>query len=57
MIHYGKELSGELLIRLSPDDVNEVYQVLMTAGLLQRRTFYGLKRYIEDEYREQLAAK
>lgn len=57
MVHYGKEPSGELLIRLSPDEVSEVYQVLMTAGLLQRRTFYGLKQYIEDEYKEQLTAK
>ena len=57
MIHYGKEPTGELLIRVSADEVKEVCDVLMSAGLQQRRTFYGLKRYIEDEYREQLAAK
>jgi len=54
MVHYGKEPSGELLIRLSPDEVSEAYQVLMTAGLLQRRTFYGLKQYIEENYSEQI---
>lgn len=39
MVHYGKNPEGELLIRVSPDDVGEVYEALQSAGLLQRRTF------------------
>lgn len=54
MVHYGKEPTGELLIRLSPDEVNEVYQMLLSAQLPQRRAFYGLKAYIEENFREQI---
>ncbi len=50
MIHYGKTPDGELLIRVSPDDVNEIYAIINQATLLQRRTFYRLKAYIEDNY-------
>lgn len=54
MIHYGKELSGDLMIRLTPDEVNEVYQMILSAGLQQRRSFCGLKAYIEDNYRDRI---
>ena len=50
MIHYGKAPSGDLEIRVSPEDVGEVYEVLMSAGLMQRRVFYGLKKYIEANF-------
>ena len=55
MVHYGKEPEGELLIRVSPDDVGEVYGLLESAGLLQRRVFDGLKAYIAENYRDELA--
>jgi len=55
MVHYGKEPEGELLIRVSPDDVGEVYGLLESAGLLQRRVFDGLKGYIAENYRDELA--
>lgn len=54
MIHYGKEPSGDLEIRISADDVCEIYQVLESASLLQRRTFDGLKAYIKKEYADEL---
>ena len=58
MIHYGKEpKTGNLNIIVSPDEVKEIYELINSADLLQRRTFYGLKAYIEDEYKEQLTAK
>ena len=50
MIHYGKEPSGDLNIRISADDIGEVYDALESAGLLQRRTFDGLKQYIGKEF-------
>lgn len=53
MIHYGKAPSGDLEIRVSPEDVGEVYEVLMSAGLMQRRgEFHGLKKYIEENFPE-----
>lgn len=54
MIHYGKEPSGDLDIRVSAEDVGEVYDVLQTAGLLQRRVFNKLKEYIEKNFKDEL---
>lgn len=55
MIHYGKEPSGDLEIRVSADDVGEIYSLLESACLLQRRTFNGLKEYISKNYANELA--
>lgn len=64
MIHYGKEPSGDLSIRVSAEDVGEVFEVLQSAGLLQRRTFNGLKDYLTknfqaelEQYRSRMAAQ
>ena len=58
MIHYGKEpKNGALQIIVPPDEVKEIYELINSTTLLQRSTFYGLKAYIEDEYKEQLTAK
>lgn len=54
MIHFGKVPSGDLEIRVSPDDVGEVLDMIQSAGLLQRRTFDKLKRYITTEYESEL---
>ena len=54
MIHYGKEPSGDLEIRVSAEDVGEVYDALESAGLLQRRTFSGLKEYIGNAFADEL---
>jgi hypothetical protein len=54
MIHYGKEPSGDLDIRVSAEDVGEVYEVLQTAGLLQRRTFNGMKDYLTENFADEL---
>ena len=55
MIHFGKEPSGDLGIRVSVDDVGEVYGLLESACLQQRRTFNGLKEYISKNYADELA--
>lgn len=56
MIHFGKApQTGDLEIRISPDEVGEVYETLQSAGLLQRRAFDPMKRYIEREYQAELA--
>lgn len=54
MIHYGKEPSGDLDIRVSAEDVGEVYEALQSAGLLQRRTFDGLKDYLTKNFKAEL---
>ena len=54
MIHYGKEPSGDLDIKVSADDVGEVFEVLQTAGLLQRRTFNGLQGYLKKNFQTEL---
>jgi len=54
MIHFGKEPSGDLQICISPDEVGEIFDLLQTAGLLQRRTFDSLGRYIRQEYAAEL---
>lgn len=54
MIHYGKEPSGDLSIRVSAEDVGEVFEVLQSAGLLQRRTFNGLKDYLIKNFADEL---
>lgn len=54
MIHFGKAPSGDLEIKVSADDVGEVYEVLQSAGLLQRRTFDGLKDYLTKNFKAEL---
>ena len=56
MVHYGKNPEGELLIRVSSDDVGEVYGLLDSAGLLQRRVFDGLKRYVAEQFADEMEA-
>lgn len=56
MIHYGKTPDGELDLRVSADDVGEVYGLLESAGLLQRRTFNGLKVYLNEYFSDELEA-
>lgn len=57
MVHYGKDPSGDLLIRVSPDDVGEVYDALQSVGLLQRRTFDALKRYLAEQFADELKTR
>ena len=54
MIHYGKEPSGDLDIKVSAEDVGEVFEVLQSAGLLQRRTFNGLQDYLKKNFQAEL---
>lgn len=54
MIYYEKMPDGDLNLRLSAEEVGEVYSMLDSAGLLQRRTFDGLKTYIKKNYADEL---
>lgn len=55
MIHYGKHQNGELEIRIPSDEVAELWRVIDTAALLQRRTFYALRAYIEEQFNDELS--
>lgn len=57
MIHYGKTPQGELQLILTGEDVAHLHTMITGAGLEQRRVFYGLKTYIEDNYKEQISNK
>ena len=55
MIHYGKSPNEDkLIIEVSADEVGEVYDVLCSAGLLQRRTFNGLQDYLKKNFQAEL---
>lgn len=56
MIHYGKNTDGELVLRITPDDVGEVLDMIQSANLQQRRVFNPLKDYIKQEYTDNLLA-
>ena len=55
MIHYGKTPQGDLELRVSADEVGEVLALFTSAGLLQRRTFDGMKQYIACQFADELA--
>lgn len=50
MIHYEKTPEGGLDLRVPAEEVGEVYSMLDSACLLQRRTFDGLKTFIKKEF-------
>lgn len=57
MLHFGKKPTGELEIIVSGDDVRDVYDALDRSGLLSRRAFDGLKRYLEQEFKGELKGR
>lgn len=54
MIHYGKTPQGELQLMLTGEDIAHLHTMITSAGIEQRRVFYGLKTYIEDNYKPQI---
>lgn len=54
MIHYGKTPEGDLMIEVSAENVGEVFGLLDSAQLQQRRTFNGLKEYIKNNFKEEV---
>lgn len=50
MVHYGKTQSDELQIIISDTDIEALRQTILSASLEERRVFFGLKKYIEDNF-------
>lgn len=41
---------GEFLMRMPQEAVSDLYEMILSAGLAQRRQFYGVKQQIEENY-------
>ena len=58
MVHYGKTNYGkrqtdELQIIVSDDDIESLRQMILTASLQERRKFFGLRKYIEENFNKE----
>lgn len=51
MIHYGKTTGGDLQIIINEEHVDSVRRLILSASLQERREFYGLKDYIEKNFK------
>lgn len=54
MLHFGKTPDGELEIRATGDEVGTLYRAIAAAHLPERGTLYGLKSYMETEFRDHI---
>lgn len=52
MVHYGKTQPDELQIIVTGQDVESLRRTILSANLTERRVFFGLKHYIEEEFKE-----
>lgn len=52
MVHFGKTQDDELQIIVTGQDIESLRRMIVSSSLMERRTFYGLKEYIETEYKE-----
>ena len=51
MVHFGKTQQDELqIIVTGKDDIESLRQMILSSSLQERRAFYGLKQYIEDNF-------
>ena len=57
MIHYGKNPDGDLEIRVTGDDIPAMKRVIDAAPLEERRVFFNLKNYVEQEFKDALKKK
>lgn len=52
MVHFGKTQDDELQVIVTDQDIEALHRMIVSASLMERRTFYGLKEYIETEYKD-----
>lgn len=52
MVHFGKTQDDELQIVVIGEDIESLRRMIVSSSLMERRTFYGLKEYIETEYKD-----
>lgn len=51
MVHFGKKQDDELQIIVTGQDIEALRRMIVSSSLMDRRTFYGLKEYIETEFK------
>lgn len=51
MVHFGKT-QDDLQIIVTGQDIESLRRMIVSSSLMERRTFYGLKEYIETEYKD-----
>ena len=52
MVHFGKKQDDELQVIVTGQDIETLRRMIVSSSLMERRTFYGLKEYIETEYKD-----
>ena len=52
MVHFGKTQDDELQIIVTEQDIESLRRMIVSSSPMERRTFYGLKEYIETEYKD-----
>lgn len=52
MVHFGKTQDDELQIIVTGQDIESLRRMIVSSSLMERRTFYRLKEYIETEYKD-----
>ena len=52
MVHFGKKQDDELQIIVTGQDIEALRRMIVSSSLMERRTFYWLKEYIETEYKD-----
>ena len=52
MVHFGKKQDDELQIIVTGQDIEALRRMIVSSSFMERRTFYGLKEYIETEYKD-----
>ena len=51
MVHFGKTQDDELQIIVTGQNIESLRRMIISSSLIERRTFYGLKEYIETEFK------
>ena len=57
MVHFGKTQDDELQIIVTGQDIESLRRMIVSSSLMERRTFYGLKDYIETEFKDIITSK
>ena len=52
MVHFRKTQDDELQIIVTGQDIESLRRMIVSSSLMERRTFYGLKEYIETKYKD-----
>lgn len=52
MVHFGKTQDDELQIIVTGQDIESLRRMIVSSSLMERRTFYGLKEYMETEFKD-----